>query len=135
MIYGYQLGLPMSLQDPADLDGLNLPRRAVQIGPDGPGVLIAESANVSVDTSNIRVGDIVTFNADSDDDTAGEEAVDAEETDDHIGLYLGIDGDGNKVFHSSRKTANGPTFGPLGGVSYLNGNAYWAQAARRVRRF
>ena len=65
MIFGYHLGLPMSLQDPADLNGLNLPRRAVQIGPAGPGVLIAESADVPVDTSNIRVGDIVTFNADS----------------------------------------------------------------------
>ncbi len=55
--------------------------------------------------------------------------------DDHVGLYLGVDGDGNKVFHSSRKTTNGPTFGPLGGVSYLNGDGYWALASRRVRRF
>ena len=60
---------------------------------------------------------------------------DVEETDDHVGLYLGVDGDGNKVFHSSRKTTNGPTFGPLGGVSYLNGDGYWALASRRVRRF
>jgi hypothetical protein len=131
MIFGYHLGLPLSLQDPADLDGLNLPRRAVQIGPSGPGVLIAESADVPVDTGNIRIGDIVTFNADAGDDPAGE----AEENDDHVGLFLGLDGTGNQLFVSSRKTANGPTFGPLGGVSYLNGGGFWALAARRLRRF
>jgi hypothetical protein len=131
MIFGYHLGLPLALQDPADLDGLNLPRRAVQIGPSGPGVLIAESEDTPVDTGNIRVGDIVTFNADAGDDPAGE----AEENDDHVGLFLGLDGAGNQLFVSSRKTANGPTFGPLGGVSYLNGDGYWAQAARRLRRF
>ena len=132
MIFGYHLGLPLSLKDRADLDGLNLPRRAVQIGPSGPGMLIAESTDVPVDTSNIRIGDIVTFNADAgDDDPAGE----AEERDDHVGLFLGTDGAGNQLFVSSRKTANGPTFGPLGGVSYLNGGGYWAQAARRLRRF
>jgi hypothetical protein len=135
MIFGYHLGLPMSLHDPADLNGLSLPRRAVQIGPAGPGVLIAASADTPVDTSDVRIGDIVTFNADSADDRAAAEAGDVEETDDHVGLYLGVDGDGNKVFHSSRKTTNGPTFGPLGGVSYLNGDGYWALASRRVRRF
>lgn len=135
MIFGYHLGLPMSLQDPADLNGLNLPRRSVQIGPAGPGVLIAESVDATVDTGDIRVGDIVTFNADTSDDNAAAEPGDVEEADDHVGLYLGTDCDGNKIFHSSRKTANGPTFGPLGGVSYLNGDGYWAQAARRVRRF
>jgi len=135
MIFGYHLRLPMSLQDRADLNGVNLPRRAVQIGPNGPGVLIAESTGVPVDTGGIRVGDIVTFNADSGDDLAGAKAGEVAETDDHIGLYLGVDGDGNKVFHSSRKITNGPTFGPLGGVSHLNGSGFWALAARRVRRF
>jgi hypothetical protein len=120
----------MSLDDDADLDGLNLPRRAVLIGARGPGVLIAESAGVPVDTGNLRIGDIVTFNADAGDDPAGEV-----ENDDHVGLFLGTDAAGNQLFVSSRKTANGPTFGPLGGVSYLNGNGYWARAARRLRRF
>jgi hypothetical protein len=130
MVFGYHLGLPMSLDDDADLDGLNLPRRAVRIGEHGPGVLIAASAGVPVDTGDLRIGDIVTFNADAGDDPAGEV-----ENDDHVGLFLGIDAAGNQLFVSSRKTANGPTFGPLGGVSYLNGDGYWARAARRLRRF
>ncbi|HEU4349627.1 MAG TPA: hypothetical protein VFR35_17765 [Actinoplanes sp.] len=135
MIFGYHLGLPMSLQDPADLNGVRLPRRAVQIGPRGPGVLIAESTGVPVGTRDIRVGDVVTFNADSADELDGEVTGDTEETDDHVGLYLGVDGDGGEIFLSSRKTANGPTFGPLGGVSYLNGSGFWALASRRLRRF
>jgi hypothetical protein len=130
MVFGYHLGLPMSLDDDADLNGLNLPRRSVKIGQHGPGVMIAESAGVPVDTGDLRIGDIITFNADAGDDPAGEV-----EHDDHVGLFLGIDGAGNKLFMSSRKTANGPTFGPLGGVSYLNGDGYWARAARRARRF
>lgn len=134
MLFGYHMGVPVSLDDVADLNGLNLPRRSVLIGPSGPGVLIAESVGTAVDNSNIRIGDMIAFNADAADDNAGEEAGDVEENDDHVGLFIGLDGSGNKIFISARKTANGPSFGPVGGVSYLNGTGFWAVSARHLRR-
>jgi hypothetical protein len=135
MIWGYHLGLPMSLDDSADYNGLNLPRRSVGIGPSGPGTLIASSTGTAVSLTDLRIGDIIAFNADAADDTAAEETGDVEQTDDHVGMYLGLDQGGNKIFLSSRKTANGPTFGPVGGASYLNGSGFWATAARHIRRF
>lgn len=136
MVYGYWGGLPMSLADPADLNGLNLPRRSVHIGPSGPGVLVASSADtVPPPLDAIQVGDVVSFNADVADDVAGDESGDVEQTDDHVGIYLGRDAGGNWLFISARKTANAPTFGAVGGPSYLNGAGLWAQSLRHIRRF
>lgn len=135
IVWGYWLGLPIVLDDVADCNGLNLPRRSVLIGPNGPGVQIATSTLVPVDLTNIRIGDIISFNADAADDGAGENSGDVEENDDHVGMYLGDDGDGNKLFISSRKTTNGPTFSALGGSSFLNGADFWATATRHIRRF
>lgn len=141
MVYGYWGGIPMSLQDSADLNGVNLPRRSVQIGPSGPGVLIAAGAfdgagvNVPPPLAGLRIGDVVSFDADSADNVAGEESGDVEVTDDHVGIYLGDDGAGNRLYISSRKTVNGPTFSALGGPSYLNGAGTWATSLRHIRRF
>ncbi len=78
---------------------------------------------------------MVAFNADTADDRSGENADDVEENDDHVGIYIGRDLAGNDLFISSRKTANGPTIGSLGGPSYLNGEGFLAVALRRIRRF
>jgi hypothetical protein len=128
MVYGYWSGLPMVQQDPATYDGLNLPRRAVAIGPSGPGVLIADGGGAAPALTGLQVGDVVTCNLDPTDD-------DAVATDDHCGIYLGQDTGGNYLCVSSRKTVNGPTFGALGGSSALNGAGTLAVGLRRIRRF
>jgi hypothetical protein len=135
MLYGFQMGLPMSLSSGSDLNGLNLPRLSTFTGPSGPGVSIAAAVSSAPSISNIRIGDVVTFSSSSASGLAGDNASDVETADDHIGVYLGLDGSGNRVFISSRKIANGPSFGPIGGVPYLNGSGYWALALRTVRRF
>lgn len=134
MIFGYWGGTPMSLTDPADLNGINLPRRSVQIGPSGPGVLIAVGTTEPPPLTSIQIGDVLSFNADAADDVAGEEGGDVEQADDHVGIYLGRDAAGNHVYVSSRKTANGPTFAALGGPSYLDGTGMWAYSLRHIRR-
>lgn len=136
MVFGYWLGMTMSLDDAADLNGLWLPRRSVKIMPTGgPGVIIAESVGTVPSLADIQIGDVVGFNADTADDGAGEDVEDVEETDDHVGVYVGQDADGNYLFLSSRKTANGPTVGAVGGTSHLNGSGFWAVALRHIRRF
>jgi hypothetical protein len=125
----------MSQQKAADLNGLNLPRRSVQIASGGPGVLIAEGSGAPPTLTGLQIGDVVAFNADTADDRSGENADDVEENDDHIGIYIGRDPAGNDLFISFRKTANGPTIGSLGGPSYLNGEGFLAVALRRIRRF
>ena len=134
MVFGYHLGVPMSLQEEADLNGLNLPRRAVQIGPRGPGVLIAQGSGAPPALTGLQIGDVVAFNADVADDHSGDDKADIEETDDHVGIYIGHDLSGNDLFLSSRKTANGPTIGALGGASQLNGGGFLAVALRHIRR-
>lgn len=129
IVYGYWGRIPMTLQDPAQYDGTNLPRRAVAIGPSGPGVLIAGDGSTVPPLDSLQIGDVPTFNADLLDDDA------TTQTDDHIGIYLGQDGAGNHRFISSRKTANGPSFADLGGNAYLNGTGTYATALRRIRRF
>ena len=46
----------------------------------------------------------------------------------HVGIYLGLDSEGHQRFLSSRKTANGPTLGDLGGRSILDGSGLYARA-------
>lgn len=135
IVFGFHLGIPMSQQEVADLNGLNLPRRSVQIASGGPGILIAEASGAPPTLTGLQIGDVVAFNADTADDRSGENADDVEENDDHVGIYVGRDPAGNDLFISSRKTANGPTIGSLGGASYLNGEGFLAVALRRIRRF
>src|SRR4029453_6051410 len=135
IVFGYHLGIPMSLQEVADLNGLNLPRRSVQIASGGPGILIAEASGAPPTLTGLQIGDVVAVKAETADDHSCEDADDVEENDDHVGIYVGRDPAGNDLFISSRKTANGPTIGSLGGPSYLNGEGFLAVALRRIRRF
>ena len=82
----------------------------------------------------MQIGDVVAFNADVADDHSGDDRADVEENDDHVGIYIGRDLSGNDLCLSSRKTANGPTIGALGGTSQLNGDGYLAVALRHIRR-
>jgi cell wall-associated NlpC family hydrolase len=87
--------------------------------------MVVENANVQVrDFSPLAIGDLVFFDADTDDGTQI----------DHAGIYLGPDSKKNHRFISSRKRANGPTLGDAGGKSILNGSGLYARSFRAVRR-
>ena len=102
-----------------------LPRRAHQMCTDGPGVPIAPDTGVRLtDLSRLAIGDLVFFKADPA-DPAGV---------DHVGLYLGLDGAGERRFLSSRKGANGPTLADRRGKSVLDGAGLYARGLRAVRR-
>jgi hypothetical protein len=125
MIYGWHMGLPMVRN--LNFDGLNLPRQTKDIGPSGPGIVVAQSADTPPPLTNMRIGDIPLFDADSGDAVAGQL--------DHNGIYLGADSTGHPRFINSRKTPNGPTFGDLGGSSTLDGTGLYATSLRLIRRF
>jgi len=102
-----------------------MPRRAVEICESAPGVMVVENADSQVkDFSRLAIGDLVFFDADSSDGAKI----------DHVGIYLGPDSRNNHRFLSSRKRANGPTLGDLGGKSILDGTGLYAKAFRAVRR-
>jgi hypothetical protein len=122
MIYGYRAGLPLG-PGPDGL-GVELPRRAVQIEASAPGVPIIVNTGAAPPTTPLAPGDLVFFDADEGD---GPDV-------DHVGIYLGVDGDGRPRFLSSRKTADGPTLGDDGGCSCLDGTGIYATSFRSARR-
>lgn len=122
MVFGYRAGLPLT---PSPDGGASLPRRSFQMEASAPGVLvIANGGGVPASRSKLQAGDLVFFDASTNDGTAI----------DHVGIYLGRDSAGNDRFLSSRKTADGPTMGDLGGKSILNGSGLYALAFRSARR-
>jgi cell wall-associated NlpC family hydrolase len=125
MIYGYHMGIPMVRDQ--DFNGTNLPRRTRDIGPSGPGVLVAQGVSSPPPLDGIQIGDVPLFDADTSDPIAGQI--------DHNGIYIGTDQNGDHRFVNSRKTPNGPTFGDLGGSSLLNGTGLYATSLRLIRRF
>lgn len=130
MVWGFRRHAPnnapaMPLARAASVDGKALPRRAVQMAARAPGVLIERNRGVQLhDLSRLTVGDLVFFDADTDDGARI----------DHVGLYLGVDSDGHHRFLSSRKGANGPTLADVRGKSILDGNGLYARGLRAVRR-
>jgi hypothetical protein len=121
LVLGYRLGLAMSIDPARDA----LPRRATDQLTAGPGTLVIADAGVQVtQLDQLRPGDLVFFDASTDDGTAI----------DHDGIYLGVDAHGDRRFISSRQGADGPTMGDEKGPSTVNGSGYWATAFRAVRR-
>lgn len=125
MVYGFNMGIPMVRS--ANFDGLNLPRQTKDIGPSGPGILVADETDTPPELVSLQIGDVPHFDADSSDTATGQL--------DHNGIYLGLDNAGNHRFINSRKTPNGPTFADLGGTSTLNGTGTYAVSLRKIRRF
>jgi hypothetical protein len=123
MVYGRNMGIPMSFD--LNYDGINLPRRSADMGPTGPGIIIANSASSPPATTNLQIGDYLGF--------ALSDSTDGELT--HSGIYLGLDTGGNQRFISSRKICSGPTMSDLGGASVLNGTGTYATGLRTIRRF
>ena len=121
MLWGYRLGIPLA---PADTDQPNtLPRRAVQMEKAKIGNYILTSSNVKR-FDYLQPGDLLFFNVSTDDGTAV----------DHVGMYIGKDSGNNYRFISSRKTANGPTMGDLGGKSIVNGSGFYASGLVSAKR-
>ena len=124
MIWGYRSGLPLALAP----DGQGIPRRSFEMLDFAPGVVtIANTGQQVTDFSRLAVGDLVFFDASTDDGTKI----------DHVGMFLGVDSAGHHRFISSRKSINGPTLGDYKGRSILepvNGTGLYAHAFRAVRR-
>jgi cell wall-associated NlpC family hydrolase len=120
---GYPGSVPLSR---AAREHSTLPRRAVQMYADGPGLILAHDSGVPVaDMTVLQVGDLVFFDADEDDGPAI----------DHVGMYLGVDDGGRRRFISSRKGADGPTLGDLNGASVLDDPAeHFSRTFRAIRR-
>lgn len=122
MIFGYRLQMPLNIVPDA---GVSIPRRAFEVAAQAPGkVMVANSGTQAAVTNNIRPGDLVFFDAATDDGTQI----------DHVGIYLGLDNSGDARFISSRKTPNGPTLGDQGAVSTISGTGFYARAFRMDRR-
>jgi cell wall-associated NlpC family hydrolase len=131
MIWGYRHHLPGSGYPgsiPLSVDprtGSSMPRRSFQIYVDAPGLVTVPNNGTQVtDVDAVEIGDLVFFDASSDDGTQL----------DHVGMFLGRDADGRYRFISSRKTADGPTLSDKGGASLLDGSGLFAKAFRAVRR-
>jgi len=121
MVFGARGGLPMVLTP----DGVRLPRRAVQMATAAPGtVVVADTGRQVTALGSLLPGDLVLFDASTDDGTDT----------DHVGIYLGRDSAGGHRFVSSRKSADGPTMGDLRGASRLDGSGLYATSLRSVRR-
>lgn len=125
MVVGYRMGLPLSLRSRG---GRTVPRRAVQMAADGPGVVLLDGALAAQPSvlGLLRTGDVLFWDA-SDDD--GSDI-------DHVGFYLGLDSGGQHRFLSSRKTANGPTMSDVGTPSRLDApGSLYTRTFRSARRF
>lgn len=121
MVWGYRGGLPLALRP----NGIALPRRSFEMLESAPGVvLIPDTGKRPTDLSRLAPGDLLFFDASSDDS----------ERIDHVGMYLGRDTAGAHRFISSRKTINGPTLSDYGGRSTLDGTGTYAKSLRAARR-
>ncbi|WP_051831480.1 NlpC/P60 family protein [Streptomyces violens] len=126
LLYGYRAHYPLRSRGQS---GGGLPRISdamarSAIGADvipprggGPG---ARPASIDV----LQPGDLVFFELDA---RTGARL-------DHVGVYVGHDSDGHKIFLSSREEANGPTVSGKGGVSWLDGDGYYAERLRSAKR-
>ncbi|MFE7565666.1 C40 family peptidase [Streptomyces sp. NPDC057539] len=128
-VFGYRGGYPLTAPDGT---GAGLPRTADGMARSTAGVDIIELSGPaphyerpkSLSVLRLQPGDLVFFKTESR----------SESRLDHIGMYLGPDTQGHRIFISSRKEVNGPTMGDEGGTSRLDGNGYYATALRSAKR-
>ena len=122
MVFGYRGGIALSLLPDG---GASLPRHSWAIAASAPGrEIIGNFGMPTLSRSKLQAGDIVAFDASPGDGGRI----------DHVGVFLGRDSLGHDRFISSRRTANGPTMGDLGGQSTLDGSGLFATAFRGARR-
>ena len=119
---GYPDTIPVSRRPRSNS---TLPRRSFEIYAGATGIILVPDTGAQViDLDPLDVGDLVFFDASSDD----------EDRLDHVGMYLGTDPSGAHRFISSRKNPDGPTFADKGGPSILSGDHDYAKAFRAVTR-
>ncbi|WP_327189711.1 C40 family peptidase [Streptomyces xinghaiensis] len=125
-VFGYRARYPLRASDES---GDGLPRTANGMARSDLGADIIELKGkapfqrpASIDV--LQPGDLVFFKLDAR----------TKERLDHVGIYLGHDTDGHKIFLSSREEVNGPTIGDKGGTSRLDGNGYYAKTLRSAKR-
>jgi len=126
-VYGYRARYPLAATDtqgdglPRTANGIARSHEGITVIPlQGPGPWYTRPTAIDV----LQPGDLVIFKLDSR----------THNRLDHIGIYLGNDTDGHKIFISSREEVNGPTIGDKGGTSRLDGNGYYANYFRTARR-
>lgn len=122
MVYGYRGGYPLGLS----ASTTRLPRTSTNLAYNAPGILVASSESSAPSTAQLQIGDLVYFGV--------ADRENAESLVAHIGIYLGVDPQGNQRFISSRRTLNGPTFADIGGASTLNGSGQYPDTFRAIRR-
>jgi cell wall-associated NlpC family hydrolase len=126
-VFGYRGRYPLAV---SDTQGDGLPRTANGIARSHEGITVIPLQGSApwytrpTQIDKLQPGDLVIFKLDS---RTGERL-------DHIGIYLGNDTDGHKIFISSREEVDGPTIGDKGGTSRLDGNGYYASTFRTARR-
>ncbi|MGR8010003.1 C40 family peptidase [Streptomyces hypolithicus] len=125
-VLGYRARFPLKATDKL---GDGLPRTANGMARTELGSDVIKLAGVAPDyrpksIDVLQPGDLVFFKLDKR----------TKERIDHVGIFLGHDTDGHKIFVSSREEANGPTIGDKGGTSRLDGNGYYASTLRSAKR-
>ncbi|MFE7777221.1 C40 family peptidase [Streptomyces sp. NPDC057445] len=126
LVWGYRARYPLAS---SDTRGDGLPRSANGMARSDVGAAVIPLKGVgatdrpkSIDV--LQPGDLVFFKLDAR----------TKDRIDHVGVYLGHDTEGHKIFISSREEVNGPTIGDKGGTSRLDGNGYYATTLRSAKR-
>jgi cell wall-associated NlpC family hydrolase len=133
MVFGYRSGYHLKPTDNAT--GTGLPRTAYGIGTSRSGVDILRLRKTGstlplamyarpTDLDKLQPGDLLFWKLDR---RTGARL-------DHAGIYLGLDTQGHPRFLSSRKEANGPTMGDLGGAARLDGKGMYAKYLTNAKR-
>ncbi|MFD8592604.1 C40 family peptidase [Streptomyces sp. NPDC059637] len=125
-VFGYRARYPLMAKDGV---GDGLPRTANGMARSGLGTDVIPLKGITpqdrpktIDV--LQPGDLVFFKLDAR----------TKQRLDHVGIYMGHDTDGHKIFVSSREEVNGPTIGDKGGTSRLDGNGYYASTLRSAKR-
>ena len=139
LVYGHRGGIPLMYNPDPQAPNSLFPRRSYQIWGDCIGKVVMDGYTFGMNNADdkldqVKIGDLVVFDADSSSQVEIGRI-------DHIGLYLGLDDDGDMRFlHSRRSNNRGPTFtGDGNGKSILNDDGtnnylYYAKAFKGARR-
>ncbi|GAA1895125.1 hypothetical protein GCM10009837_16370 [Streptomyces durmitorensis] len=125
-VFGYRARYPLMANDQSG-DGLPRTANGMARGKAGTDVIKLKgvgSADRPKSIDVVQPGDLVFFKLDAR----------TKQRMDHVGIFLGHDADGHKLFISSREEVNGPTIGDKGGTSRLDGNGYYASTLRSAKR-
>jgi hypothetical protein len=91
----------------------------------GPGtVVLPDTGGPPSNLAALQAGDLLFFDLDQ----APDRRID------HVAIYLGRDTGGQHRFVSSRRMADGPTLGDLGGTSVLDDGGHYARSFRAAKR-